>query len=90
MYADTCCKNASVLLARFTWWSACAGFVMNPCHPHTGLGRRRSIIEESEDQDASRMQAKLDFVPIDQLAKYIGNKVRRRQSVRESTALGSL
>ena len=35
----------------------------------------RSVIEESEDQDASRMQAKLDFVAIDQLAKYIGNKV---------------
>ena len=37
----------------------------------------RSSIEESEDQDASRMQAKLTFVPIDQMATYISNKVRR-------------
>lgn len=35
------------------------------------------MIEESEDQDASRMQAKMSFVPIDQLASYINNKVRR-------------
>ena len=41
----------------------------------TDIATRRSIIEESEDQDASRMQANLDFVAIDQLAKYIGNKV---------------
>ncbi len=36
---------------------------------------RRSSIEESEDQDVSRMQAKLTFVPIDQMATYISNKV---------------
>ena len=38
------------------------------------------MIEESEDPDASRMQAKMSFVPIDQLASYINNKVRQRGS----------
>lgn len=37
------------------------------------------MIEESEDQDSSRMQAKMSFVPIDQLASYITNKVRRQR-----------
>ena len=35
----------------------------------------RSVIEESEDQDVSRMQAKMNFVSIDQLAPYVNNKV---------------
>lgn len=38
-------------------------------------GDCRTVIEES-DLDASRMQAKLDYVSIDQLVNYIGKKVR--------------
>lgn len=34
----------------------------------------RTAIEQS-DLDASRMQAKLDYIPIDQLVTYIGKKV---------------
>ena len=36
----------------------------------------RSAIEESEDQDVGKMQAKLNIVPIDQLPGFVGKKVR--------------
>jgi len=66
--------NAAGLLK--TLLQLCPGYIKLAALD-TGIVTRRSIIEESEDQDASRMQAKLDFVAIDQLAKYIGNKVSR-------------
>jgi replication factor A1 len=34
----------------------------------------RTTIEESADQNASNMVAKLEFVPIDQLAGHVGKK----------------
>ncbi|KAK9812826.1 hypothetical protein WJX72_004357 [[Myrmecia] bisecta] len=33
-----------------------------------------SVIEESEDQDVGKMQARLNFVPIDQVAAFLGKK----------------
>ena len=42
----------------------------------------RAEIEECEDQDSSRMQAKLDFVPISQLSAFVGRKVRLSPSTK--------
>lgn len=38
--------------------------------------RCRAEIEECEDADASKMQARPNFVPIDQLPSFIGKKAR--------------
>lgn len=46
-------------------------FVFN-CISYNG----RSEIEECEDADASKMQARPNFVPIDQLPSFVGKKVR--------------
>ena len=35
----------------------------------------RSDIEQAEDQDSSRMQARLKYIPIEQLVHYAGKKV---------------
>ena len=43
-------------------------------------------IEECEDQDGAKMQAKLQLVPIGQLAKFAGKKVRGAVACRVTTA----
>lgn len=42
-----------------------------PCH--------RSDIEQAVDQDSSRMQARLKYIPIEQLVHYAGKKVTAPQ-----------
>ena len=50
----------------------------------------RSDIEQAADQDSSRMQARLKYIPVEQLVHYAGKKVPFSQRIPQSAPYGGL